>query len=322
MKYSIELNKSVLSMLIFYLFTCGYANALPDNYEQYNDDRKETTTNQILLKPFTSDQPPLYFPPEYEWQQEHNFFDEKDEDWVIFHARKGKSYKIIVKDPGIYCDPMIVIYNSKNMNEPIGEPVNNNTEGKEEVAYFNCLSEGENCIFYIGIKQCDKDNPSGCKAPYGDETEYYLRIISTGTGDSTLIIDTESHEDIIVKLCHPDSESITDPRCIEPDYKTPIGNDFQCHMFIGLDDESSIKDVNRIVKMILKRNCFEQFLFNIKLLELDTMHVTIADYENELEPIIPCFSVNENNNFQLPLCLEYINTQYTVNLKRLKKKKK
>lgn len=147
--------------------------------DKYEPDNTIETAKKILLNPML---PESELPPGYEWEQIHHFYSPDDEDWVKFDVKKGNSYKIIVKSPGINCDPVIEIYDNNKEQIKI---VNDYRLGHEEHAEFPAKADG---VYYARIRQCDINNPY-CQASYGQDTEYHLTLIMPYIIDDPVIID-------------------------------------------------------------------------------------------------------------------------------------
>jgi len=98
--------------------------------------------------------------PGYDWNQEHLFETEGDQDWVKLYGVKNKEYTISVKNPEPECDAVIEIYYPDG--QTLLKTVNDHQVGQPEIIKFTATS---NDIFYIKIRQFDH-NKFGPKSGY------------------------------------------------------------------------------------------------------------------------------------------------------------
>lgn len=100
--------------------------------------------------------------------QEHDFHIEGDLDWVRFYGDSGLTYTIRATTTSPYCDPVLTLYDSMDLNTPIGgSPVDLGNEGEDEILLWTAPQEGE---FFIQVKNYDP----GVSGP---GTEYQLAVI-------------------------------------------------------------------------------------------------------------------------------------------------
>jgi len=105
--------------------------------------------------------------PGYDWDQEHLFETEGDQDWVKIHGVKNGWYTISVKSPEPECDAVIEIYNPDG--ETLLKSVNDYQEGQAEHIDFQATS---NDIFYVKIKQ-------SVPSKFGHGTGYHLTAVQS-----------------------------------------------------------------------------------------------------------------------------------------------
>ena len=139
----------------------------PDPYESDNDYKN---ANWIYLTYFPDD---FTYTFDYFFEQNHNFHEDGDEDWVKFYAKKDQSYVIEVHDVSKNCDPVIEIYESDGktlLADLYNQPIDIWSSGKSEHAQWHCK---KSALYYARIRQC-VTKIFGCNASYGYDSGYKL----------------------------------------------------------------------------------------------------------------------------------------------------
>jgi len=105
------------------------AAVLPDEYEP---DNSYDQAQVIVLN--------------YHTPQNHTFHETNDEDWIMFYALGGETYKIKASNPQVLvCDPVIELFESDGITR-IGDPKNDAGPGVEEYLLWDCPADG---LYYV-----------------------------------------------------------------------------------------------------------------------------------------------------------------------------
>lgn len=103
----------------------------PGTSDDYKD-AYEPDDNESEATPVLPNAPSLH----------HNFHAPGDEDWMVFYAYAGTTYKLLAANPGLICQPLITIYADTAIVTPQGIP------GEDVSLYWNCEANGK---YYIKV---------------------------------------------------------------------------------------------------------------------------------------------------------------------------
>jgi len=155
----------------------------------------------------------------YDWDQEHLFETEGDQDWVKIHGVKDEWYTISVKKPELNCDAVIEIYHPDG--QTLLKTVNDFQEGQPEYVNFQAIS---NDIFYVKIKQFDP-------LMFGPGSGYHLTAVQSYLDLGVIIrghvYDQSNNQPPLVETTIKSSSQIG--ACVERDDESKKGSFAMAH---------------------------------------------------------------------------------------------